>query len=196
MVDKTVVHFEIPAEDVERLKRFYEGMFSWKITHTPVGSMDYWLIETVPINEKGEPIRPGINGGMYKKENPQQVPNNYISVDDIARESDYSLSHFTRLFMGLTGKTPGAYLRKRRLEEAARDILAGKKILDTALDYHFSSQEAFTRSFKMQYNVTPRFYVKLSTDMGDGMLGRIREADMIKKLENLRWPSRWTPLSQ
>jgi len=83
MVDKTVVHFEIPAEEVEKLKSFYEGVFNWKITHTPVGPMDYWLIETVPINEKGEPIRPGVNGGIYRRENPQQTPTNYISVDDI-----------------------------------------------------------------------------------------------------------------
>ena len=62
-----------------------------------------------------------------------------ITVDDVARNSGYSLFHFTRLFMGLTDETPGSYLRKLRLEEAAREILAGKSILDTALDYHFGS---------------------------------------------------------
>ena len=31
MVDRTVVHFEIPAEDVEKLKSFYTKLFGWKI---------------------------------------------------------------------------------------------------------------------------------------------------------------------
>lgn len=49
-----------------------------------------------------------------------------ITVDDVARDSGYSLFHFTRLFMELTDETPGSYLRKLRLEEAASEILAGK----------------------------------------------------------------------
>ena len=38
-MDKTIIHFEIPADDVETLKTFYEGAFGWKITH--MGPMDY-----------------------------------------------------------------------------------------------------------------------------------------------------------
>ena len=81
-----------------------------------------------------------------------------ISVEDVARNSGYSLFHFTRIFLELTDETPGSYLRKLRLEEAAREILAGKSILDTALDYHFGSQEAFTRSFKTHFRITPGRY--------------------------------------
>ena len=58
-MDKTIVHFEIPADDVETLKTFYEGAFGWKITHTPMGPMDYWLIETVPTDEEVRTTRPG-----------------------------------------------------------------------------------------------------------------------------------------
>jgi AraC family transcriptional regulator len=104
-----------------------------------------------------------------------------ISVDDIARDSGYSLFHFTRVFMELTGETPGSYLRKLRLEEAAREILAGKNILDTALDYHFGSQEAFTRSFKTHFQITPGYYKKT------GAISGSKEVEMKKQLENLRW---------
>jgi predicted enzyme related to lactoylglutathione lyase len=83
MVDATIVHFEIPADDVEKLRKFYSELFGWKITHTPMGPIDYWLIETVPIDDKGEPIRPGVNGGMYKRETPNEVPVNYIGIEDI-----------------------------------------------------------------------------------------------------------------
>lgn len=81
-MDHTIVHFEIPAENVEELKRFYTGLFGWKIERAQ-GPIDYWLIETVPVDEKMTPIRPGVNGGLMKKEQPNLTPINYISVEDI-----------------------------------------------------------------------------------------------------------------
>jgi predicted enzyme related to lactoylglutathione lyase len=82
-MNKTIVHFEIPADDVEKLKEFYEQLFGWKFIHTPMPEMDYWLIHTVPTDENGMTLAPGINGGMYKKENEMQKPTNWITVEDI-----------------------------------------------------------------------------------------------------------------
>jgi len=82
MVDHTIVHFEIPADDVEKLSKFYSELFGWKITKMP-GPVDYWGIETVPVGKKGEPIRPGVNGGMMKRQNPYHKPVNYISVESV-----------------------------------------------------------------------------------------------------------------
>jgi len=82
MVDHTIVHFEIPAKDVEKLKNFYSELFGWKIYRDP-GPVEYWMIETVPVDEKGMPVRPGVNGGMYKKDQPDLKPVNYILVEDI-----------------------------------------------------------------------------------------------------------------
>ena len=82
MVDHTIVHFDIPAEDVEKLKKFYSELFGWKIYRAP-GPVEYWMIETVPVDEKGNPVRPGVNGGMYKKDQPELKPVNYILVEDI-----------------------------------------------------------------------------------------------------------------
>ena len=82
-MDKTIVHFEIPAENVEKLSKFYHELFGWKFFHSPIPGMDYWLIHTVPTDEQGMPERPGINGGMYVKENEMQIPTNWISVEDI-----------------------------------------------------------------------------------------------------------------
>jgi predicted enzyme related to lactoylglutathione lyase len=81
-LDHTVVHFEIPADDIEKLKRFYSGLFGWKIERSP-GSIEYWLIETVPVDEKMQPLRRGVNGGMYKKEQSEFRSVNYISVESI-----------------------------------------------------------------------------------------------------------------
>lgn len=82
VMDHTIVHFEIPAKNVEKLKNFYSKLFGWKIEKAP-GPMEYWTIMTVPVDEKMMPSGHGANGGMYKKEKPENKPVNYISVESI-----------------------------------------------------------------------------------------------------------------
>jgi len=82
VVDHTIVHFEIPADDVEKLRKFYSKLFGWKIEKTP-GPIEYWMIETVPVDKKGMPIRPGVNGGMMKRQQPEHKPVNYIAVESV-----------------------------------------------------------------------------------------------------------------
>jgi predicted enzyme related to lactoylglutathione lyase len=91
-MDHTIIHFEIPAADFDKLKQFYAGLFGWKIEKYP-GPMEYWMIQTVPIDENGMPQRPGVNGGMVKKNSPEQKPVNYISVESI----DESIEKVTKL---------------------------------------------------------------------------------------------------
>jgi len=88
MVDHTIVPFEIPADNVDKLRKFYSELFGWKIEKTP-GPAEYWGIQTVPVDEKGAPIRLGVNGGMMKRQNPEHKPVNYIlveSVDEYAKK--------------------------------------------------------------------------------------------------------------
>ncbi len=89
-MDHTVVHFEIPADDPERAGKFYRELFGWEIKHMG-GPMDYWLVETVPTDGEGMPIRPGVNGGLMRRMMPGQVPVNYIAVenvDDFTRKAE------------------------------------------------------------------------------------------------------------
>ncbi len=44
-------------------------------------SMDYWLIGTVPVDDQRTPVRPGVNGGMYKKTKRELKSINYFSVE-------------------------------------------------------------------------------------------------------------------
>ena len=81
-VDHTIVHFEIPANDLEKLEKFYSDLFGWKIEKMP-GQMEYWGIQTVPVDDKGMTLRPGDNGGMMKRQMPEQKPVNYISVESV-----------------------------------------------------------------------------------------------------------------
>jgi uncharacterized protein len=81
-MDHTIIHFEIPAQNIEKLKQFYTDVFNWKIIGAP-GPIPYWIIQTVPTNEKGMQQRPGVNGGMYQKQAPDNRPLNYFSVESI-----------------------------------------------------------------------------------------------------------------
>jgi len=80
-----VVHFEIPADDVERARMFYKKTFGWGFNEYKMpGEDSYWLIETVPVDKEMMPKEPGaINGGMMKRKMPGQPFMNYIQVDSI-----------------------------------------------------------------------------------------------------------------
>lgn len=84
-----------------------------------------------------------------------------IDLSEVAAVAGYSPFHFGRLFRAMTGETPGGYIRKRRLSEAARQLLASKRrILDIALDHQFGSQAAFTRAFRAAFGISPGAYRK------------------------------------
>jgi predicted enzyme related to lactoylglutathione lyase len=84
-MDHTIIHFEIPANNIEELSKFYSSLFDWKFIHTPVEGMDYWVIQTVPTDDKGMIQRPGVNGGMFPRQPEQKGinPVNYITVENI-----------------------------------------------------------------------------------------------------------------
>jgi uncharacterized protein len=80
-----VVHFEIVADDPEKLASFYSGLFDWKIEKMPMDGMPYWMIHTVPTDGQGMPTEPGgINGGLTSKMSPEQRSINYVFVDSVS----------------------------------------------------------------------------------------------------------------
>ncbi len=61
-----VIHFEIPYDNIDRVKTFYENVFGWKINEIPM--MHYHIVTTVQTDEKQMPKEFGaINGGMYER---------------------------------------------------------------------------------------------------------------------------------
>jgi hypothetical protein len=80
-----IVHFEIPADDVERAKKFYSELFGWKISKWEglKSANDYWLIDTSSKTENAKLETPAISGGIIKRQAPGHPFMNYVGVDSI-----------------------------------------------------------------------------------------------------------------
>jgi predicted enzyme related to lactoylglutathione lyase len=81
----SVVHFEIYADDVDRLEQFYKGLFDWTIESPP--GMDYHMIKTVDTGADNRPVAGGINGGMLKRPAGYGVSAwvSYVNVESLDR---------------------------------------------------------------------------------------------------------------
>ena len=87
----TIVHFEIPADDVDRAKKFYSDLFGWKMERWPgtegkdtssssSSNMDYWIISTT--DSRGN--KASIGGGMMKRQGPHHEHiTNFIDVNSV-----------------------------------------------------------------------------------------------------------------
>ena len=84
------VHFDIPVDNIERAKSFYENIFGWKIEKVP-GEIPYYLIETREKKKKK-----GLGGGMAKREKGGQQITSFIGVP--------SVDEYTRRIEELGGK--------------------------------------------------------------------------------------------
>ncbi|RPI13626.1 MAG: VOC family protein [Ignavibacteriae bacterium] len=63
-----VVHFEIGAQDTEKIKNFYKNVFEWEYTKWGEGDMEYILVKT------GDGPA-GINGGIFKSKGESTIVN-------------------------------------------------------------------------------------------------------------------------
>ena len=77
----TIQHFEFPADDVERARKFYKEVFGWKMEkwRNPENpDKDYWIVET-----KDENGNKGLSGGMMKRQSQEHNVTNYITVNSL-----------------------------------------------------------------------------------------------------------------
>ena len=84
------MHFEIPSDDTERSKKFYNELFGWNIEKWPGTNdrqltsaatgqpMEYWMVTTT--DDKGNKA---LGGGMMKRQMPEQQVTNYINVKSV-----------------------------------------------------------------------------------------------------------------
>jgi uncharacterized protein len=76
-----LVHFDIPAEDVDKMSAFYRNVMGWKIE--PYGSEygGYLMIDPAPDKDPEMAVK----GGMGEKQMPEQSPMNYYRTDDLEK---------------------------------------------------------------------------------------------------------------
>lgn len=80
-----IIHFEMPAEDTQRIRAFHESAFGWQtdaLGPEAGGFVVAFTMESDP--ETRIPLKPGaINGGFYRKSGPTDGIKLTILVDDI-----------------------------------------------------------------------------------------------------------------
>src|SRR5213083_3552648 len=125
-----VVHFELPADNVERAKSFYKQAFGWDISQYP--GMEYQMVSTTEVDQKTQqPTTPGaINGGMTKRNN--EVKNTVITIDVpdieatlknveklcgkmVQKKQPVADMGFTAYFKDTEGNIVGLWQRARRM---------------------------------------------------------------------------------
>lgn len=84
-----------------------------------------------------------------------------LTLSALSEKLGYSEYYLSRRFSLVSGMTFRDYYRYRKLAFALKELRdTDKSVLDVAVEYGFSSNEAFTRAFKQAYGVTPSEYRK------------------------------------
>lgn len=118
-----------------------------------------------------------------------------LTLRALSQRLGYSEYYTTRKFREISGMQLRDYRYRRKLAFALKEVRDSERsLLEIALDYGFSSHEAFTRAFKNAYGVTPSAYRKeprpvvLRTKLcafdryffGLEEIGMVRSADGVK----------------
>ena len=104
-----MVHFEIPADDVERATAFYAELFGWEFEKFDMPDGDaYWMVKTTEVDENMMSKTPGaINGGLMKRKEPGQPFMNYIHVQDIDKKLEQITAKGGKILMPKLEIAPG-----------------------------------------------------------------------------------------
>ncbi|MGB7759229.1 MAG: AraC family transcriptional regulator [Bryobacteraceae bacterium] len=82
-----------------------------------------------------------------------------LELDRVAGVAAFSQFHFARIFRGLVGETLKEYIRRLRLERAARNLKQrDEPITQLAFEAGFETHESFTRAFGAMFGVPPSSY--------------------------------------
>ena len=109
MKKNPVVHFEMPAEDRQRMADFYSRAFGWEPQFLGEEMGNYVTVTTTDVDNNGIPQKPGaINGGFFLKDDntPNHSPSIVIGTDDI-NESMKKVSEAGGQILGEPIEIPG-----------------------------------------------------------------------------------------
>jgi predicted enzyme related to lactoylglutathione lyase len=100
----SVVHFEMPYEDKNRMAEFYQKAFGWQPQILGPEMGNYVVVTTTEMDPETKfPKKPGaINGGFFHRTKENQYPSVVIGTDDI-------------------------YAAMKKIEEAGGTVIGGQK---------------------------------------------------------------------
>lgn len=85
-----------------------------------------------------------------------------LTVETLAAVAGFSPYYFHRIFAAYLHETTSDYVRRIRLEWAARRlILSGDQVTQIALETGYETPAAFGRAFKKRFQVSPRAFRRL-----------------------------------
>ncbi|ORM71775.1 helix-turn-helix domain-containing protein [Pantoea rwandensis] len=86
-----------------------------------------------------------------------------IKIEDVALRSGYSKWHLQRMFQRIMKVSLGNYIRDKKLELAAIDLIASTEaVIDISYKYGYDSQQSFSRSFSRKYKMPPARFRRLN----------------------------------
>lgn len=89
----------------------------------------------------------------------REVPEEPLTVEEVARVVAISPFHFIRRFEEVFGLTPGQYRARARIERA-KELLAGgeRSVTEACMEVGFSSLGSFSTLFRRQVGTSPSAY--------------------------------------
>lgn len=85
---------------------------------------------------------------------------NELNLADTAKHFSYSKWYFCEAFKSFTGLTFTEYIRHRRMQLAAAEILNSKKLTEVALDCGYDTQCGFNKAFLKEFGCMPSEFRK------------------------------------
>lgn len=120
------------------------------------------------VLRKSKPRTEKDNGALREdiEEIVRYIEHNYdkpITLSSLARRSNYSVRHFTRLFREAYNKSPMEYLNDVRIKNAS-DLLvrSDMSIIEISRLCGFEDNNLFSRRFKQSLNISPSKYRQIN----------------------------------
>ena len=74
---------------------------------------------------------------------------------EMAQAAGFSPFHFSRMFAGMVGESPGEFVRRLRLERAAWRLRERARVTEVAFEAGYERPEAFCRAFRSAFACPP-----------------------------------------
>jgi len=85
-----------------------------------------------------------------------------LNRERLAAVAGFSVPHFHRVFTAHIGESAASYVRRLRLERAARKLRMGAvDISEVALAAGYDTHAAFSKAFKQQFGLSPNEFRQL-----------------------------------